>query len=145
VIIFLAKNRQMARQFSEKGIFCRKFPVFEKKIRQKATENWFLGDGVATFMPTNYSFFLEINLPVKSKSVKGCSPPWLQQEIGKKKTLLPAEDVKCQKAKLEKSKIIYQKRPAGIFSCLLALHLDFTLNSVIRNQGKYQCFRLVNL
>jgi hypothetical protein len=63
----------------------------------------------------------------------------------KKKTLLPAEDVKCQKTKIEKPKIIYQKRPAGIFSCLLVLHLDFTLNSVIRNQGKYQCFRLVNL
>jgi hypothetical protein len=86
VIIFLAKNRQMARQFSENGIFCRKFPVFEKKIRQKATENWFLGDGVPTFMPTGYIFFLEINLPLKSKSVKGCSPPWLQQEIGKKIT-----------------------------------------------------------
>jgi hypothetical protein len=79
VIIFLA------RQFSENGIFCRKFPVFEKQIRQKETENWFLGDGVATFMHTGYSFFLEINLPVKSKSAKGCSPPWLQQEIDKKK------------------------------------------------------------
>jgi hypothetical protein len=85
VICFSAKNRQMARQFSENGIFCRKFAVLEKKIRQKATENWFLGDGVATFMPTGYSFFLEINLPVQSKPVKGCSPPWLQQEIGKKK------------------------------------------------------------
>jgi hypothetical protein len=70
-----------------------------KKTRQKATENWFLWNGVATFIPTGYSFFLEINLPVKSKSVKGCSPPWLQQEI-EKKTLLPAEDVKCLKAKI---------------------------------------------
>jgi hypothetical protein len=34
----------MATHFSENGIFCRKFPVFEEKIRQKATENWvFLG------------------------------------------------------------------------------------------------------
>jgi hypothetical protein len=31
----------MATQLFENGIFCRKFPVFEKKIRQKATENWF--------------------------------------------------------------------------------------------------------
>jgi len=53
---FLAKNRQMATQFSENGVFCRKFPVVEKKIRQKATENWCFGDGVATFMPTGYSF-----------------------------------------------------------------------------------------
>jgi hypothetical protein len=28
----------------------------KKQIRQKATENWFVGDGVATFMPTGYSF-----------------------------------------------------------------------------------------
>jgi hypothetical protein len=56
VILFLAKNRQMATQFSENGIFCGKFPVFEKTFRQKATENWFFGDGVATFMPTCYSF-----------------------------------------------------------------------------------------
>jgi hypothetical protein len=27
-----------------------------KKIRQKATENCFFIDGVATFMPTRYSF-----------------------------------------------------------------------------------------
>jgi hypothetical protein len=46
----------MATQFSENGVFCRKFPVVEKKIRQKATENWCFGDGVATFMPTGYSF-----------------------------------------------------------------------------------------
>jgi len=30
-----AKNRQMATQFSENRIFCCKFPIFEKKIRQK--------------------------------------------------------------------------------------------------------------
>jgi hypothetical protein len=54
--LFLAKNRQMATQFSENGTFCRKFLVFEKKIRQKATENWFFGAGVTTFMPTRYSF-----------------------------------------------------------------------------------------
>jgi hypothetical protein len=30
-------------------------------------------------------FFFEINSPVKSKSVKGCSPTWLQHEIEKKK------------------------------------------------------------
>jgi hypothetical protein len=36
-------------------VFCPKFPVFEKNIRQKATENWFFGHGVATFMPTGYS------------------------------------------------------------------------------------------
>jgi hypothetical protein len=42
----------MATQFSENGTFCRKFLVFEKKIRQKATENWFFGDGVTTLMPT---------------------------------------------------------------------------------------------
>jgi hypothetical protein len=56
VILFLAKNHQTATQFSENGIFCCKFPVFEKKNRQKATENWFFGDGVITFMPTGYSF-----------------------------------------------------------------------------------------
>jgi hypothetical protein len=56
VILFGAKNRLMATQFSENGILCCKFPVFEKKIRQKATENWFFGDGVATFMPTGYTF-----------------------------------------------------------------------------------------
>jgi hypothetical protein len=53
---FLAKNRQMATQFSENGTFCRKFLVFEKTIRQKATENWFFGDGVTTCMPTGYNF-----------------------------------------------------------------------------------------
>jgi hypothetical protein len=47
---------QKSPQFSENGIFCCKFRIFEKKIRQKATENWFFGDGVATFMPTGYSF-----------------------------------------------------------------------------------------
>jgi hypothetical protein len=46
----------MATQYSENGKFCGKFPVFEKKIRQKATENWFFADGVATFMPPGYSF-----------------------------------------------------------------------------------------
>jgi hypothetical protein len=46
----------MVTQFSENGIFCGKFPVFQKKIRQKATEKWSFGDGVATFMPTGYSF-----------------------------------------------------------------------------------------
>jgi hypothetical protein len=46
----------MATHFSENGILCGKFPVFEKKIRQKTTENWVFGDGVATFMPTCYSF-----------------------------------------------------------------------------------------
>jgi hypothetical protein len=56
MILFLAKNRQTTTQFSENKIFCYKFLVFEKKNRQKATENWFLGDGVATFMPTGYSF-----------------------------------------------------------------------------------------
>jgi hypothetical protein len=56
VILLLAKNRQRATQFSENGIFGCKFPVFEDKFRQKATENWFFGDGVATFMPTGYSF-----------------------------------------------------------------------------------------
>jgi hypothetical protein len=50
------KNRQMVTRFSKNGIFCRKFLIFEKKIRQKATENWFFGDGVATFMLTGYSF-----------------------------------------------------------------------------------------
>jgi hypothetical protein len=25
-------------------------------LRKKTTENWFFGDGVATFMPTGYSF-----------------------------------------------------------------------------------------
>jgi hypothetical protein len=54
--LFLAKNRQMATQFSESGTFCRKFLVFEKKILQKVTENWFFGDGVTTFMPTGHSF-----------------------------------------------------------------------------------------
>jgi hypothetical protein len=41
--LFLAKNRQMATQFSANGTFCRKFLVFEKTIRQKATKNWFSG------------------------------------------------------------------------------------------------------
>jgi hypothetical protein len=53
---FLAKNRQMATQFSENGIFCCKSPGFEKNIRQKATKNWLFADGVATFMPPGYSF-----------------------------------------------------------------------------------------
>jgi hypothetical protein len=56
-MIFLgAKNRQMVTQFSENGIFCRKFLVFEETIQQKATKNWLFGNGVATFMPTGYSF-----------------------------------------------------------------------------------------
>jgi hypothetical protein len=45
-----------ATPFSENGIFCCKLSVLEKNIRQKATENWFFGDGVTTFMPTVYSF-----------------------------------------------------------------------------------------
>jgi hypothetical protein len=52
----LAKNRQMVTQFSENRIICCKFLIFEKKIRQKVTENWFFGDGVATFVPTGYNF-----------------------------------------------------------------------------------------
>jgi hypothetical protein len=71
VICFWAKNRQMATQFSENKIFCRNFPVFEKKkFAKKQQKTGFFGDGVATFMPTGYSFqsFFEINSPVKSKS-----------------------------------------------------------------------------
>jgi hypothetical protein len=40
---FLAKNRQLATQFSENRIFCRKFSA--KKISPKTTENWFFVDG----------------------------------------------------------------------------------------------------
>jgi hypothetical protein len=63
---FLAKNRQMATQFSENGIFCRKFPVFGKKIRQKATENWFFGGWCRHIYAylLQFSEFLEINSPV---------------------------------------------------------------------------------
>jgi hypothetical protein len=49
----------MATQFSENGIFCGKFPVFEKnkfaKMRQK-TGFGGGGNGVATFMPTGEVF-----------------------------------------------------------------------------------------
>jgi hypothetical protein len=69
--LFLAKNRQMATtQFSENGTFCRKFLVFEKTIRQKATENWFFG-GWCHHMYAywlQFSKFLQIDSPVKSKS-----------------------------------------------------------------------------
>jgi len=33
----------VVRQFFLNGIFCLKFRVFEKTIRQKVTENWFWG------------------------------------------------------------------------------------------------------
>ncbi len=47
-IVFLAKNRQMATQFSENRIFCRKFPVFEKKIRQKNDRKLVWGGGMVS-------------------------------------------------------------------------------------------------
>jgi hypothetical protein len=61
----------MATQFSENGIFCRKFPAFEEKIRQKATENWFFWGWCRHIYAYWLQFlkFLEINSPrVKSKS-----------------------------------------------------------------------------
>jgi len=51
-LFFWAKSRQMPTQFSENG----NIPCIWEKIRQKATENWLFGDGVASFMPTGYSF-----------------------------------------------------------------------------------------
>jgi hypothetical protein len=65
-----AVNFFMATQFSENRIFCHKFPVFGKKIRQKATENWFLGGWCRHIYAywLQLSEFLEINSPVKSKS-----------------------------------------------------------------------------
>jgi hypothetical protein len=47
VICSGAKNRQKVTQFSEMGIFCRKCPFLERKLRQILTENW----GVIKFMP----------------------------------------------------------------------------------------------
>jgi hypothetical protein len=42
VIIVLAKNRQMPTQFSENGIFRRKFSVLEKKFVKKEQKTCFL-------------------------------------------------------------------------------------------------------
>jgi len=47
----------MATQFFENGIFCRKFPVFKKKIRQKATENWCFGG----WSRHNYAYWLQFS------------------------------------------------------------------------------------
>jgi hypothetical protein len=49
----------MARQFSENGIFCRKFPVFEKKIRQKATEK-LVSWGWCSSFKASYSFISKL-------------------------------------------------------------------------------------
>jgi hypothetical protein len=56
VIFFGEKSPNGYRVFPKKEYSVTKFPVFEKNIRQKTTENWFFGDGVATFMPTDNSF-----------------------------------------------------------------------------------------
>jgi hypothetical protein len=80
---FLAKNRQMATQFSENGKFCGKFPVFEKKSDRKLAFCGWYRHIYASWL--QFSEFLEINSPVKSKSAYGCSSPWLHQEIENKK------------------------------------------------------------
>jgi hypothetical protein len=56
MILFLAKNCQTTTKFSGNGIFWYKFPVFEKIIHHKATENLFVGDRVAKFMLPSYNF-----------------------------------------------------------------------------------------
>ncbi len=81
---FWAKSRQMATQFSENGIFCRKF--LRKKFAKKRQKTGFFGDGVTTFMATGYSFqsFLKY-IRQLSRNLPRCSPLWLHQETGKKK------------------------------------------------------------
>jgi hypothetical protein len=67
---FLAKNRQMVTQFSENGIFCGKFPVFEKKNSPKSDRKmvfWGWCRHLYAYW-LQFSEFLEINSPVKSKS-----------------------------------------------------------------------------
>jgi hypothetical protein len=64
-------------QFFENGIFCLKFRVFEKTIRQKVTENWFFFWGGCRHIYAywlQFSEFLEINSPVKSKLPKDTLP-----------------------------------------------------------------------
>jgi hypothetical protein len=70
VIYFFGENRQMATQSSEKGIFCHKFPVLRKTFAKKATENWFFWGWCRHIYAywLQFSEFLEINSPVKSKS-----------------------------------------------------------------------------
>jgi hypothetical protein len=41
VIYFWRKIAKWRHSFLKNGTFCSKFLVFEKKIRHKATENWF--------------------------------------------------------------------------------------------------------
>jgi hypothetical protein len=66
VILFLAKYRQMSTQFSENGIFCGKFP---KKFAKKRQKTGFLGMvSPPLCLLATVSEFLEINMPVKSKS-----------------------------------------------------------------------------
>jgi hypothetical protein len=43
VILFWTKNRQLATQLSKNGIFCHKFPIFEKKIAKKRQKTGFSG------------------------------------------------------------------------------------------------------
>jgi hypothetical protein len=60
----------MATQFSENGTFCHKFPVFEKKKSPKSgRKTGFLGwcRHIYAYW-LQFSEFLEINSPVKSKS-----------------------------------------------------------------------------
>jgi hypothetical protein len=82
---FWAKSRQMATQFSENGIFRRKF--LRKKFAKKRQKTGFFGDGVTAFMATGYSFqsFLKY-IRQLSRNLPRCSPLWLHQETGKKNT-----------------------------------------------------------
>ncbi len=57
-IFFGTKNRQMVTQFFEMEYSVTNSLFFgkKKKNRQKATENWFFGEGVTMFMLIGYSF-----------------------------------------------------------------------------------------
>jgi hypothetical protein len=43
IIIFFDENRQLATQLSKNGIFCRRFPIFEKTIAKKRQKTGFSG------------------------------------------------------------------------------------------------------
>jgi hypothetical protein len=53
---FGVNNCQKVTQYSANGIFCHKFPFFEKKSLLKGTENCVFVEGVVTFLSTGYSF-----------------------------------------------------------------------------------------
>jgi len=64
VILLLAKNRQTATQFSENGIFCRKFLFLRKTIAEKRQKTGLLAM-VSPHLCQQVSKFLAINSPVK--------------------------------------------------------------------------------